>query len=562
MSQSLKETGTSISPIDSTDASSTTQNIYLYGLPDRTPRDKVDLATEEKQAGGSLLQTPALRTSTMSTASESIPSDNTSLNLPLINQFDSCDEEPFVLETFHDLISQHYLQGKHFIIARVKTRDRVDRNRVYYSFFAAHHLNKVLFRVDTRRACLHRMRASNPSNNLPINGRVSYYVVTTESIEKNMPDGFAGDKRASMISRTNDIALNVVDTIQEQDENMTMETEASPLPLSPPPIAVTRSRSIRGEPSNVLADTPSALWTPPSHVSSPDISSLSACKGVTDDGRLILQEVPLHVGHFVAVYFATDVDFLNSASVRKIFKDNALDASDATLFSFNTDSRQSGRWVPNWNAIQQQNAMTPRRFCSPRQNPNFKWALLLYLIFGFLLIRFVIADQWAYLGAVIGIVTVAVLVIGIAGGCARRQQDRRGQRGWMSRRTRAVNSWLSRIRRRSRSRHGQDLEEDLEAGQRPVQTQIRAQAPAQEDPHQETDQASGMAEGTVERRTGDHAPPPREHDRPRQDTSTFLRFGIQQPGHDPSTYRAMSHIGTVEANALTSGAEAEAEADT
>jgi len=53
---------------------------------------------------------------------------------------------------------------KDFIISRVKTADPNDENKFYYSYYAAHHINKVIFRTQPEQSLLHRMRAKNVNN--------------------------------------------------------------------------------------------------------------------------------------------------------------------------------------------------------------------------------------------------------------------------------------------------------------------------------------------------------------------------------------------------------------
>lgn len=63
-------------------------------------------------------------------------------------------EDAFTLESFLELHKQHIGGGKRLIIARVKTRDRRNVNSAaHFSYYSAHHLNKVLFRVRPATVC-------------------------------------------------------------------------------------------------------------------------------------------------------------------------------------------------------------------------------------------------------------------------------------------------------------------------------------------------------------------------------------------------------------------------
>ena len=79
----------------------------------------------------------------------------------VIDILDANDEDPFTLETFQDMLNLHSEKNIDFIIARVTTVDPGDDTRFYYSYYAAHHINKVLFRTQPLEGLLHRMRAKN-----------------------------------------------------------------------------------------------------------------------------------------------------------------------------------------------------------------------------------------------------------------------------------------------------------------------------------------------------------------------------------------------------------------
>ncbi|KAI8894112.1 hypothetical protein BC833DRAFT_530981 [Globomyces pollinis-pini] len=97
---------------------------------------------------------------------------------------DAENEDPFTLETLDSLIELHAEKGLDFIIARVTTVDPNEETRFYYSYYAAHHINKVLFRTQPEEGLLHRMKAKNPLNNMTIVGDVHYYVVKAESVQR------------------------------------------------------------------------------------------------------------------------------------------------------------------------------------------------------------------------------------------------------------------------------------------------------------------------------------------------------------------------------------------
>src|SRR6185437_7544706 len=60
--------------------------------------------------------------------------------------------------------------------------DEHDR-KIFVSYYAAHHINKVLFRTELERNLLHRMRCRNPLNNMPIIDEVEYFIITPQQVE-------------------------------------------------------------------------------------------------------------------------------------------------------------------------------------------------------------------------------------------------------------------------------------------------------------------------------------------------------------------------------------------
>ena len=64
------------------------------------------------------------------------------------------------------MINLHEEKNSNFVIARVQTVDPDDETRFYFSYYAAHHINKVLFRTQPEEGLLHRMRAKNVSHEL------------------------------------------------------------------------------------------------------------------------------------------------------------------------------------------------------------------------------------------------------------------------------------------------------------------------------------------------------------------------------------------------------------
>lgn len=113
--------------------------------------------SEDKDGNGTITKDTNVTSSTTTT-----PEDPTKT---VIDVLDVQNEDPFTLEPFESLIRLHAEKGKDFILARVTTVDPADENKFYYSFYAAHHINKVLFRTQPEEGLLHRMRAKNVCKN-------------------------------------------------------------------------------------------------------------------------------------------------------------------------------------------------------------------------------------------------------------------------------------------------------------------------------------------------------------------------------------------------------------
>ncbi|KAJ3275961.1 hypothetical protein HDV01_006828 [Terramyces sp. JEL0728] len=105
----------------------------------------------------------------------------------LVDVLDAENEDPFTLESLTSLIELHSEKDLDFILARVTTVDPDDSDRFYYSYYAAHHINKVLFRTQPEEGLLHRMKAKNPLNNMTIVGDVHYYVIKPVPLKKEEP---------------------------------------------------------------------------------------------------------------------------------------------------------------------------------------------------------------------------------------------------------------------------------------------------------------------------------------------------------------------------------------
>ncbi|TPX37739.1 hypothetical protein SmJEL517_g00609 [Synchytrium microbalum] len=141
---------------------------------------------------------------------------------PLVDVLDANNEDPFTLESFESLIKMHAASGKDFVLARVTTADPYDLTKFYYSYYAAHHINKVLFRTQPEEGLLHRMKAKNPLNNMTIVGDVLYYSVKTSAMPSASPkkNGFYNHKNASATSFESIISNTSTTSILQRDSEL------------------------------------------------------------------------------------------------------------------------------------------------------------------------------------------------------------------------------------------------------------------------------------------------------------------------------------------------------
>ncbi|KAJ3398197.1 hypothetical protein CcCBS67573_g05360 [Chytriomyces confervae] len=128
---------------------------------------------------------------------------------PIVDVIDSMDEDPFTLDSYEKMIRMHAAKGKDFLLARVTTVDPQDETRFYYSYYSAHHINKVLFRTQPEEGLLHRMKAKNPLNNMVIIGDVHYYVIKALSVNV----AIATNRTAHPVSVASSVA-------QDQNKNI------------------------------------------------------------------------------------------------------------------------------------------------------------------------------------------------------------------------------------------------------------------------------------------------------------------------------------------------------
>ena len=318
----------------------------------------------------------------------------------IIDVIDGDDtEDPFTLEPFNSLIEMHLEKGKDFILARVTTADAQDENRFYYSYYPAHQINKILFRTQLDLGLLHRMKAKNPLNNMPIVGDVHYYIIrraespqvvaTPNAEDPLIPKGasqfwggFQSDSNHTVVVMRNDDSTEA----KAKTSKMTpIESFRRPSRKLYETVIFPSSR--RNSADEVYSDPPTpqiigTIRTPFNHSEMPplswnksveeeslfrkvrSISYQNDCGSASDLTDWIKKHAKIHQAKSIsklsklqslvstdhlespvikedsfweARYLASDDDFLMQSAIRSLFKKNALENSDGVLFSISSN---------------------------------------------------------------------------------------------------------------------------------------------------------------------------------------------------------------------------------
>ncbi|KAI9002567.1 hypothetical protein DFJ74DRAFT_746388 [Hyaloraphidium curvatum] len=235
--------------------------------------------------------------------------DAASLRWPTLGTLPLSACDPFTLDSFSKLLRAHARAGKDLIVARVTT---VSSGKLFHDIYAAHAINRVLFRTQQSEGLLHRMKARNPLNNLEIVGDVWYYSVNADEARTTLAalkGNGSWHKRSRSVGPPGYRAVGL-----GEDPPALVETTIRTFP----PV-VTVEDCDRSSPIDAVELRPEA-WPdlPPPYVR-PGAESVK----------------PPAVGQsviFGAKFIGTDDDFLMKAETRAYFRANALDHSEAVLF--------------------------------------------------------------------------------------------------------------------------------------------------------------------------------------------------------------------------------------
>ncbi|KAM0671247.1 hypothetical protein CWI42_090710 [Ordospora colligata] len=235
------------------------------------------------------------------------PEDFQSAQPGELDVLDANTIETFTLEEFKALVLDCRTKNKDLIIARVTTPDPEDQNILYNFYYAASELNRILFRFESDRRLLHRMKVRNPLNNMYILGQVYYYKVIPLDVDSALVDYFFSDIKPY----TGKLATNSSSQVFKSSSSDIIFDNGKL--NTPPNLSETRETphkpySSKNSPKEVIEKLQKGQISIP--------KSIPADRSVSYNAR----------------YFASDDDFLMQPEVREYFRKNTLDADDDFLF--------------------------------------------------------------------------------------------------------------------------------------------------------------------------------------------------------------------------------------
>lgn len=252
-----------------------------------------------------------------------------------IDFIDADAHETFTLEEMRTLIINYRRNKKDFLIARVTTPDPEDQSHFFNFYYSAAEINRVLFRFETNRRLLHRMKVKNPLNNMYIVGQVFYYKICIEDIDRAIVEYYFDLKKENKNLR------NAFSAIFNRSKNNTSQDDQGRRSKDCLDIKKKESRKEKeGEkrPTEIIE---------------------SINKGILPLPTSIPQERKIE---YSAKYFASDDDFLLKSEIRDYFKKNALEADDDFLYEIDRtrndfialldeDSNEAGEDISDWRRI-------------------------------------------------------------------------------------------------------------------------------------------------------------------------------------------------------------------
>ncbi|KAF7682652.1 hypothetical protein TCON_2132 [Astathelohania contejeani] len=236
------------------------------------------------------------------------PGCNNDAIYPEVDIIDANEPETFTLEEFKKIIRDTRLEDKDFILARVTTPDPNDSSTLYNYYYIASEINKVLFKYESDRRLLHRMKARNPLNNLYIMGQVFYYKISADDVDTAIVNYYFGNPKS-----THERGRRAFSAIFKHKE-YTNSAESSPKQGFSKDTSDIRNTSLKSNslldkhPREIINEVKSG------YIKNPIIENNT--KPMVYDAR----------------YFACDDDFLVNPEVRDYFRKNCMMPEDDFLF--------------------------------------------------------------------------------------------------------------------------------------------------------------------------------------------------------------------------------------
>lgn len=236
------------------------------------------------------------------------PNNTPSLSLPQLDLVDADENEVFTLELFRKLINESRKLNKDFLIARITTADPNDQSMFYNYYYSAFEMNKILFKYESNRKLLHRMKVKNPLNNMCIIGQVSYYKITVQEFDRAIVEYYFGDvfeapKKARRAFST------IIRESGKPKEHHVIESERSKDTNDIVGLSGMKQAFGSKSPAEIIESVEQGLVFLPS-------------ENDLGDKKVV----------YNATYFASDDDFLLRADIREYFRKNTTDPDDDFLF--------------------------------------------------------------------------------------------------------------------------------------------------------------------------------------------------------------------------------------
>jgi hypothetical protein len=134
------------------------------------------------------------------------------------------------------------------------------------------------------------------------------------------------------------------------------------------------------------------------------------------NGQMKNETIPLLPKRFNAEYFGNEDDFLMKSSVRTFFRNNALDPSDAILFTLNLEPQSSV--LPNFGieseeSVRDANLRLWFRLQTLSKRKNIRLGIMIYIFLGILLASQVIPPDflWVFWFCYLFILCLAILIM-------------------------------------------------------------------------------------------------------------------------------------------------------